>query len=553
MIPVTAVSAQDKGVVPPTELWAAQTDPTTITLVWQGAPGAAQYLVFGPKSKKGEAGAEIQQLTTLGSNASRFVIPVVGSGLLHQFSIQAVDAKGLASDKVEFNPVIPEAKQAGAKTVPAPSSVTAIQTKPGEIRIMWSAVPGATSYFLSRSVAPGGFGALCSLCPTKTNYADKRVTAGAKHIYTVSAITPFGTSKKTWSNEVTPTSEGVAGNTETGDTQGLPKGVTNPKATLKSPTSVELTWGGGDGATTFRIFRVIAGSAEQIATLPGNVTRVADTFVRGLAGELSYQIQAVNAKGSSEKATIAIAAEKAATDSAVSTPSPKAPTGLKATVISPTGIRLTWIAGFAGGLYHLKRQVGSGPAQVIGTFPGSVSNFLDHFPPGAMPGLIGYWVEAVDGKSAASEKITISTDPSKQADSSPPSPPSDLKAAVTAPYTVTLSWKPVTGATYQIKRGGLLGPVITVVESISSTVGRFVDLIPPELWKGRSIVYTIIAITTGIGVGDPKSASAPATVTVTIDPQKAGAAPPPPGAVAPDSAAEEVDIDSLPRPRPRAQ
>jgi hypothetical protein len=237
------------------------------------------------------------------------------------------------------------------------------------------------------------------------------VTAGAKHIYTIAAITPFGTSKKTWSNAVTPATGTVAGNIDAAETDAPPKGVTNPKATLKSPTSVELTWGGGDGATTFRIFRVIAGTAEQIATLPGNVTRFADTFVRGLAGGLSYQIQAVNAKGSSEKATVAVAPEKAATDSAVSAPSPKAPSGLKATVASPTMVRLTWSPGVVGGMYRVMREV-AGAKQVIATLPGSVSNFLDHFRPGEVPGVIGYWIEAVDGKGT-SEKITVTMDPAK--------------------------------------------------------------------------------------------------------------------------------------------
>jgi hypothetical protein len=405
------VAAQDKGLAPPTRLWAAQTDQSTITLVWQGVPGAAQYLLFGPKSKKGEAGAVIQQLATLGKTATRYVIPLVSPGFSHQFSIQAVDAKGQASDKVEFNEVIPQAKQATSTSVPPPSSVTARETGSGGVRINWSAVPGATAYFLMRSVAPGGFNTLCQLCPTETKYVDTAVTAGAKHIYAVAAITPSGTSQKTRSNEVTPTPGKVAGNVEAGDTHGPPKGVTNPKASLKSPTSVELTWGGGDGATTFRIFRVIAGTAEQIATLPGNVTRFADTFVRGLAGGLSYQIQAVNAKGSSEKATVAIAPEKAATDSATSTPAPKGPTGLKATVVSPTLVRLTWSPGLVNTMYQVMRQA-SGTTQVIATLPGSVSNFLDHFPPGGVPGMIGYWIEAVDGKGA-SEKITVTVDPDK--------------------------------------------------------------------------------------------------------------------------------------------
>lgn len=310
------VAAQDKGPAPPTRLWAAQTDPTTITLVWQGVPGAVQYLVFGPKSKKGDAGAAIQQLAALGRSAARWVALVVSPGLSHQFSIQAVDAKGQVSDRVEFNAVIPQAKQAASTTVPPPSSVTAAQTGSGEVRIDWSAVPGATGYFLGRSVAPGGFNTLCQLCPTETNYLDTAVTAGAKHIYTVAAITPFGTSKKTRSNEVTPTS----GKTGVVGADAAPKGVSDVKATVVSPTSVRLTWLPGMGTTSFRIRRTVGSTTAQlIATLVGTVSSYLDHLpAGGLVGGIVYEIEAVNAKGSAEKATVAIAPEKAATDTAVS-------------------------------------------------------------------------------------------------------------------------------------------------------------------------------------------------------------------------------------------
>lgn len=411
-IPVSTVCAQNKELAPPTGLWAAQTDPTTIALAWRGVPGAAEYLLFGPKSSKGEAGAAIQQLARLGRSATRYAAPVIRPGLLHQFSIRAIDAKGLASSQVKFNPVVPQAKQATPISVPPPLSVTAKDIGSGRIRVNWSAVPGATGYFLGRSVAPGGFNALCALCPTETSYVDSGVVVGAKHIYTVAAITPFGTSQRTRSNEVSPTGGKVAGNT--GDSDGPPKGVTDPKATLKSPTAAEVTWGGGLGAAGFQVYRRIGtGKEELVATLGGTVTSFLDHLAGGIGGGVLYGIQAVNAKGSSAKATVAIEPEKAPTDPVGSTPSPKGPSGLKASVMSPTTVRLTWLPGLVGGTYQVMRQA-SGTTQAIATLPGGVTNFLDHFPPGSMPGLIGYWIETVDGK-ATSEKITVTADPAKAA------------------------------------------------------------------------------------------------------------------------------------------
>ena len=405
------VAAQDKGPAPPTRLWAAQTDPTTITLVWQGVPGAVQYLVFGPKSKKGDAGAAIQQLATLGRSAARYVALVVSPGLSHQFSIRAVDAKGQASDQVELNPVIPQAKQAASTMVPPPSSVTAAQTGSGEVRIDWSAVPGATGYFIGRSVAPAGFNSLCQLCPTETNYLDTAVIAGAKHIYTVAAITPHGTSQKTRSNEVTPTGAkeaGVAG------ADAPPKGVSDMKATIVSPTLVRLTWLPGIGATSFRIRRKVGSmAAELIATVMGTVSSFLDHLPAGsLVGGIVYEIEAVNAKGRAEKATIAIAPEKAATDTAVSTPSPKGLSDLKAAVVSPTSVRLTWLPGIGTTSFRIRRTVGSMVPALIATLAGTVSSFLDHPPSGSFAAGIRYEIEAVDAKGSA-EKATVTMDPAK--------------------------------------------------------------------------------------------------------------------------------------------
>jgi hypothetical protein len=203
----------------------------------------------------------------------------------------------------------------------------------------------------------------------------------------------------------------------------------------------------------------------------------------------------------------------------------------------------------------LKRQVSSGQGEVIGTFPGSVTSFLDHFPPGAMPGLIGYWIEAVDGKAAASEKITVATGkeaaeslPSSTATATTPSPPSDLKAAVTGSKTVTLTWTGLP-ARYEVRRS--IGGTIKAIGQTVEGVFRFIDQLPPMPWaKSQLIVYVVVALGSGVG-GASAMTSKQASVTVTIDPQKAAAPPPPAGAAGADSAPEEGDMDSLPRPRPR--
>jgi hypothetical protein len=161
MFQTATIAAQSKELASPTNLWAAQTSATTITLVWQSVAGATQYRVFGPKANKGSAGTSIQPLGTLSGTGTRSVAPVISPGMGHQFFIEAMDQKGSASMRAEFNTVVPEAKEAISATVPAPSSVTATAAGAG-VTVTWSSVPGATAYLIGRSVFPGGFNTLCA-------------------------------------------------------------------------------------------------------------------------------------------------------------------------------------------------------------------------------------------------------------------------------------------------------------------------------------------------------------------------------------------------------
>jgi hypothetical protein len=280
-------------IAPPKNVWAAQNSPTSITLVWSSASGAAGYRI--------SAGSKIERA---GASTLRWVVPVSGGmfGKPFQASIQTVNASGLLSERAEFPTVTPVRATQG--TVPPPTSVTALQTGPGRISVSWSAVQGATAYDIARSVAPEGFRSLCSICPTSTQYVDSSVTAGVKHIYTVAAVAPQGISLRTTSAAVIPTGGETVTLTGGGevDTAALPpKGVTDPKATVMSATSVKLTWKSDVGATQYRILRSLGGGTfADLVTLAGTITSFLDQLpVGSLLGGVAYQILSLNAKGSS--------------------------------------------------------------------------------------------------------------------------------------------------------------------------------------------------------------------------------------------------------------
>jgi hypothetical protein len=211
------VAAQDKGpaktLAAPTGLWAAQTSPTEITLVWDSVPSARGFKI---SSKSG-----VINLVKM----TRYVVHITTVfGIPIQYHIEAVGEKGEVSPKAAFPVVTPE-KGAVTGALPRPGSVTAKETAPGIIAVTWTAVPEATAYLLGRAVAPEGLKTLCPLCPTKTEYVDNATTAGAKHTYGVQAIGPGGASQRTMSNVVIPTgSPGPDPNPPAGGAEGVPKG-----------------------------------------------------------------------------------------------------------------------------------------------------------------------------------------------------------------------------------------------------------------------------------------------------------------------------------------
>lgn len=120
---------------------------------------------------------------------------------------------------------------AGAQAVPAPDSVTATETAPGEITVTWTEVPGAKDYMLFKETRPNGNRSLGVI--TGTRYVDRAVKAGGTYSYTVGGRGATGNpGRRTKSNDIIAGSaSAVAANAPT-VTEGNPKGaVANPQIT----------------------------------------------------------------------------------------------------------------------------------------------------------------------------------------------------------------------------------------------------------------------------------------------------------------------------------
>jgi hypothetical protein len=464
------------AIAPPKNLWAAQNSPTSITLVWSSASGATGYRI--------SAGGKIERA---GASTLRWVVPISGGmfGKPFQSSIQTVNASGSVSERAEFPTVTPVRAMAG-DTVPAPTSVTASQTGPGRITVAWSAVQGATAYAIGRSVAPDGLRSLCPLCPTRTQYVDSAVTAGAKHIYAVAAIAPQGTSRRTASAALIPTSTGGDAPSPTEDSAGIsdlpPKGVTDPKAAVVSATSVKLTWKSDVGATQYRLLRSLAGGTFTVlATLPGTITSFLDQLpVGGLLGGVRYQMLSLNPKGSSAPVLFnEIPPDKSAVDT--TTLPPKGVTDPKAVVMSATSVKLTWKSAVGATQYRLLRSLGGGTFVDIVTLAGTITSFLDQLPVGGLLGGVRYQMLSLSAKGSSAPVLFNEIPPDKGAVDTTALPPkgvTDPKAAVVSATSVKLTWKSDVGATqYRLLRS-LGGGTFTNVATLPGTAISFLDLLP---------------------------------------------------------------------------
>lgn len=76
--------------------------------------------------------------------------------------------------------------------LPSPAMITAVQQPDGHIRVTWSAVDGAVSYTLARSVPPTSIAPVALPNPSDTVYVDLDVKPGSTYYYLVAAVNEAG-------------------------------------------------------------------------------------------------------------------------------------------------------------------------------------------------------------------------------------------------------------------------------------------------------------------------------------------------------------------------
>jgi hypothetical protein len=527
--PRPVLLAQAASLTPPRQVWAAQTGSKEIMLVWKRAPDAEGYRV----SPVGNTPRRSLPTGTLAKNVDHVSISLFSPfAASYSYEISAVYSGGRLSRKVQSNTVTPLVVQPGRADAP-PAQVEASETEPGIVTITWSKVPSATAYQIGRSVAPNGFKPLCQVCSTATKYVDRKVTAGAKHVYTVTALTPKGPTGRTQSNPVTPTGQ-TSDTVEADSAESVAAGPPDPpgNVTVLAVTghSFELSWDRAEGATGYEISRRINNGEPRVLATTTSTTRYVDNQASAdPKGALSYGVTALNSNGRSEEVVATVH------DSTSADAGSKAAIDLKAAKKSANSVLLTWGWGGAGGLvrghrYALRRRIGGGLPSLLATIDGRMSSFVDQLREG-IAGQLAYFLEDFDGKGAASNPAFVTIDVAgidsakARSDSAGllPKAPSDVKAAIIGPDVIRIEWNlnaigeaalemvspPV--KVVNIYRG-TVGRALSLIGTVQRTVGSFVDHLPSGWATGGPVFYAVEAV-------NEKGASE--KVSVTVDPNKA--------------------------------
>ena len=281
-----------------------------MALTWQKSATASYYRVF----RNGINIAVPTQTTYFDTGLS--------SGTQYCYQIRTVDATG--------------AESAFTNTVcnstfvlpPSGPSVTALSAS--QIRISWTASPGASGYRVYRNS-----GTLPLTTVVSTSTVDSGLTANTSYCYAVSSFNAAGESAQ--SSQVCATTRSA----------GPPVPELTAEGSTDPPPRITLTWVTSLGATSYRIFR------NGTFLLSSTGAQAIDTAVAEQT-QYCYTISAVDAAGNES----AQSDPQCASASTVTPPPqpPATPTGLAATVVAGPAVELIWSLSTGAVSYNIYRN-----------------------------------------------------------------------------------------------------------------------------------------------------------------------------------------------------
>jgi large repetitive protein len=350
----------------------------------------------------------------------------------------AIYPYALSAAQVENDDQIGTGQSTTPTAPPAPSTPTVTSSSSTSADISWSAVAGASSYQVQRSVSGAGNFSVIGANVTGTTMHDSGLTPGASYDYQVIATNAGGNSAPSPIATVT-TVPGQPGLLST---------------TSKSASEIDLTWTAAPGATSYDVQRGPGGSGTfptDLGTVTG--TSFADTGLSAGAS-FDYQVVPLDAAGAG-----------APSNTATATTLPAAVAGLAATAKSATEIDLSWSSATGAATYVVQRAPHGTTNWATVSSGASATSFADiTVSPGTS---YDYQVAGVDAGGAGAFSAT-------QSATTPPVAPGQvtgLVATAGSPTEVDLTWTATAGATsYEVDRSttAASGPFTALSTTVAS-------------------------------------------------------------------------------------
>ncbi|MDB6026401.1 MAG: hypothetical protein JWM68_2624 [Verrucomicrobiales bacterium] len=301
----------------PSGLTATTISATQINLAWVDNSTTETSVIV---ARSATSGGPYTDIVTLGANVTSYSNTGLAASTSYYYVVRASNAGGSSANSAQASATTMVAAPA------APSGLTATTISTTQINLAWvDNSSNETNFILSRSTTSGGpYTTVATLGANVTSYSNTGLAPSTTYYFVVRATNAGGTSAN--SAQATGATASPA--------PAVPSGLT---ATAISASQINLAW--TDNSTNELNFIVgrsttSGGPYTDIATLGANVTAYNNT---GLPANTTYYyvVRSSNGNGSSLNSAQASATTLLAV--------PAAPSGLAATVLSPTSIKLTWV------------------------------------------------------------------------------------------------------------------------------------------------------------------------------------------------------------------
>ncbi len=259
----------------PANFQAIATSSTTASLSWSLSSGATGYNVYDT------VGGTTTLLGTLGATATSASVSGLSPSTAYAFKVAAVNTAGATSTAA-----ITVNTPAAPVTVTAPATVKATATSSTVAQVSWSAVTGATGYYVyewngSTAVQVGSFGA------GATSASIINQTPGTTEYFYVTAYNATSNASSGWVTVAMPGGATIAA-------------PTNVTAKATSTTTGTLSWTGSANATGYRIYYLNGSSSVLLGTVGASSTSVA---ISGMSPGTTYQFEVVAYNSTSSAAS----------------------------------------------------------------------------------------------------------------------------------------------------------------------------------------------------------------------------------------------------------